>query len=168
MSALFENFFYPFIIMFSVPLAGAGGFIGVYLVNRFVAYQPLDILTMLGFIILVGIVVNNAILIVHQTLNNIRNSDMPAREAITESVRTRVRPIYMSSITTVFGMLPLVFFPGAGSEFYRGLGSVIVGGLLFSTVFTIFLIPALLSLALGAAAVVRERVTRRRPEPAKS
>ncbi|MCJ7829971.1 MAG: efflux RND transporter permease subunit, partial [Desulfobacterales bacterium] len=67
-----------------------------------------------------------------------------------------------------FGMLPLVFFPGAGSEFYRGLGSVIVGGLLFSTVFTIFLIPALLSLALGAAALLRERVTRRRPEPAKS
>ena len=61
-----------------------------------------------------------------------------AFEAITESVRTRVRPIYMSSITTVFGMLPLVLFPGAGSEFYRGLGGVVVGGLLISTIFTIF------------------------------
>lgn len=151
MSALFENFFYPFIIMFSVPLAAAGGFIGLFLVNLLVKYQPLDIITMLGFVILVGIVVNNAILIVHQTLNNIRFSNMLPREAITESVRTRIRPIYMSSITTVLAMLPLVLSPGAGSEFYRGLGSVVVGGLLVSTVFTIFLIPALLSLTFDSA-----------------
>ncbi|MBW2260289.1 MAG: efflux RND transporter permease subunit, partial [Deltaproteobacteria bacterium] len=137
MSALFENFFYPLVIMFSVPLAAAGGFVGLLLVNLFVAPQPLDVITMLGFVILIGIVVNNAILIVHQALNNIRDSNMPSREAIRESVRSRIRPIYMSSVTSVFGMLPLVLFPGAGSEFYRGLGSVIVGGLLVSTVFTI-------------------------------
>jgi len=160
MSALFENFLYPFIILFSVPLAAAGGFVGILLVNLFIAYQPLDILTMLGFVILVGIVVNNAILIVHQTLNNIRDGNMLPRDAITESVRTRIRPIYMSSITTVFGMLPLVVSPGAGSEFYRGLGGVVVGGLLFSTVFTIFLIPALLSLALDAMDVLKKRFSR--------
>ena len=158
MSALFENFFYPLIIMFSVPLAAAGGFVGLFLVNRLVVPQPLDIITMLGFIILVGIVVNNAILIVHQTLNNIREHGQTPRDAITESVRTRVRPIYMSSITTVFGMLPLVLFPGAGSEFYRGLGSVVVGGLLVSSIFTIFLIPALLSLALDAGARLKALV----------
>ena len=107
MSALFENFLYPLIILFSVPLAAAGGFLGIFLVNRFVAPQPLDILTMLGFVILVGIVVNNAILIVHQSLNNIREHAMAPRQAITESVRSRIRPIYMSSITTVFGMLPI-------------------------------------------------------------
>ncbi len=152
MSALFENFFYPLIIMFSVPLAAAGGFIGLLLLNIFIAYQPLDIVTMLGFVILVGIVVNNAILIVHQTLNNIRNEAMAPREAIRESVRSRIRPIYMSSVTSVFGMMPLVLTPGAGSEFYRGLGSVVVGGLLVSTVFTIFLVPALLSLVLDAVA----------------
>ena len=150
MSALFENFFYPLIIMFSVPLAAAGGFVGLLLVNTFKTYQPLDIITMLGFVILVGIVVNNAILIVHQTLNNMRDSNMPPRDAITESVRSRIRPIYMSAITTVSAMMPLVLAPGAGSEFYRGLGSVVVGGLLISTVFTIFLIPALLSLAFDA------------------
>ena len=148
MSALFENFFYPFIIMFSVPLAAAGGFAGLFLVNLFITYQPLDIITMLGFVILVGVVVNNAILIVHQTLNNIRKGNMTSRDAIAESVRSRIRPIYMSSITTIFAMFPLVLFPGAGSEFYRGLGSVVIGGLLVSTVFTIFLIPALLSLML--------------------
>jgi HAE1 family hydrophobic/amphiphilic exporter-1 len=151
MSALFENFFYPIIIMFSVPLAAAGGFVGLFLVNLFVTYQALDIITMLGFVILVGIVVNNAILIVHQSLNNIREANMLPREAIADSVRTRIRPIYMSSITTVFAMSPLVLSPGAGSEFYRGLGSVIVGGLLVSTVFTIFLIPALLSLTFDIA-----------------
>ncbi len=148
MSALFENFLYPFIIMFSVPLAAAGGFVGLFLLNRFVVYQPLDIITMLGFVILVGIVVNNAILIVHQTLNNMRKTAMASREAIAESVRSRIRPIYMSSITTVCAMTPLVLSPGAGSEFYRGLGSVVIGGILVSTIFTIFLIPALLSLTL--------------------
>jgi len=160
MSALFENFLYPFIILFSVPLAAAGGFVGLLLVNLFIDYQPLDIITMLGFIILVGIVVNNAILIVHQTLNNIRDGNMLPRDAITESVRTRVRPIYMSSITTVSAMFPLVIAPGAGPEFYRGLGGVVVGGLLISTVFTIFLIPALLSLSLDAMDILKKRFSR--------
>ncbi len=156
MSALFENFFYPFIIMFSVPLAAAGGFIGLLLVNLFIAYQALDIVTMLGFVILIGIVVNNAILIVHQSLNNIRHANMAPRDAIRESVRSRIRPIYMSSVTSVFGMMPLVLTPGAGSEFYRGLGGVVVGGLLVSTVFTIFLVPALLSLVLDASIAIRK------------
>ena len=111
---------------------------------------------MLGFVILVGIVVNNAILIVHQTINTMREKNVLPRDAITEAVRVRIRPIYMSSITTVFGMLPLVLLPGAGSEFYRGLGSVVVGGLLVSTVFTIFLIPALLSLTFDAATAVKK------------
>ena len=69
-----------------------------------------------------------------------------AREAIRESTRTRIRPIFMSVLTSVCGMLPLVLFPGAGSELYRGLGSVVVGGLVVSTVFTLFLVPALFSL----------------------
>jgi HAE1 family hydrophobic/amphiphilic exporter-1 len=157
MSALFENFLYPLIIMFSVPLDAAGGFVGIFLVNAFIADQPLDILTMLGFVILVGVVVNNAILIVNQTLNNIRERNMAPRKAIAESVRIRIRPIYMSSITTVFGMSPLILFTGAGSEFYRGIGSVVVGGLLVSTVFTIFLIPALLSLTFDVVNAVKQR-----------
>lgn len=144
MSALFGNFVYPIVIMFTVPLATAGGFIGLALTNTFIAPQPLDILTMLGFIILVGIVVNNAILIVHQSLNYIKNHGMEHKKAVIEATRTRVRPIYMSSLTSIFGMLPLVLVPGPGSEFYRGLGSVITGGLAFSTIFTIFVTPALL------------------------
>lgn len=144
MSALFENFLYPLIIMFTVPLAGAGGFIGLGVVNGLIAPSPLDVVTMLGFVILVGVVVNNAILIVHQSLNNVRDYGMEGKEAVLESVRTRLRPIFMSMTTTVFGLIPLVVRPGPGSELYRGLGGVILGGLAFSTVFTVFVIPALL------------------------
>jgi HAE1 family hydrophobic/amphiphilic exporter-1 len=144
MAALFGNFLYPIVIMFTVPLATAGGFIGLWLTNAFISPQPLDVLTMLGFIILVGIVVNNAILIVHQSLNYIQNEGMEHKSAVIEATKTRIRPIYMSSLTSIFGMLPLVLIPGPGSEFYRGLGSVITGGLAFSTIFTIFVTPALL------------------------
>ncbi|MGD8446458.1 MAG: efflux RND transporter permease subunit, partial [Desulfobacterales bacterium] len=144
MAALFGNFIYPVIIMFTVPLAAGGGLLGLKLVNLMIANQPLDILTMLGFVILIGVVVNNAILIVHQALNNIRYHGMAYREAVLESTRTRLRPIYMSAMTSLIGMLPLVLIPGPGSEFYRGLGSVVLGGLAVSTVFTIFVIPALL------------------------
>jgi HAE1 family hydrophobic/amphiphilic exporter-1 len=157
MSALFESFLYPFVIMFSVPLAALGGFLGLRVMNLF-SYQALDTLTMLGFIILVGTVVNNAILIVHQSLNHMREEGMAHREAIRESVSNRIRPIFMSVTTSVFAMLPLVLFPGAGSELYRGLGSVVVGGLIISTVFTLFLVPALFSLTLDIRAVLTARI----------
>jgi HAE1 family hydrophobic/amphiphilic exporter-1 len=150
MSALFASFLYPFVILFSVPLAAAGGFAGLWLVSNLIEYQSLDVLTMLGFIILVGTVVNNAILIVHQSLNHMRHDEMERRDAIREAVRNRIRPIFMSTTTSVFGMLPLVLFRGAGSELYRGLGSVVVGGLALSTIFTLFLIPAFFSLVLDA------------------
>jgi HAE1 family hydrophobic/amphiphilic exporter-1 len=145
MAALFENFIYPLIIMFTVPLGAAGGFLGLKVVNIFSATpQPLDILTMMGFIISIGIVVDNATLIVYQALNNVRDYGMDYKEAVLDSTRTRLKPIYMSTATSVFGMLPLVVAPGPGSEVYRGLGSVVVGGLIFSTFFTVFVIPALL------------------------
>ncbi len=149
MSALFGNFIYPLVILFTVPLAAAGGFLGLWLENTFIAAQPMDILTMLGFVILIGVVVNNAILIVHQSLNNIRIHGMGHKEGVRESVRTRLRPIFMSAFTSIFGMLPLAVAPGPGSELYRGLGSVVLGGLATSTVFTIFVIPAMLLFFIG-------------------
>jgi HAE1 family hydrophobic/amphiphilic exporter-1 len=155
MASLFESFLYPMVIMFSVPLAAAGGFLGLFAVNRLIAFQPLDVLTMLGFIILIGIVVNNAILIVHQSLNHMREG-MGSRDAIHQSIQKRVRPIFMSTTTSIFGMMPLVVLPGAGSELYRGLGSVVIGGLAVSTVFTLFLVPTLFSLVLDVKrAIVR-------------
>jgi len=159
MAALFESFLYPFVIMFSVPLATVGGFLGLAITHAFVPAQQLDTLTMLGFIILIGVVVNNAILIVHQALNFMRGLGegegddtgvLPPREAIRASVRSRVRPIFMTTTTSVAGMLPLVLMPGSGSELYRGLGSVVVGGLIVATLFTLIVVPLLLSLAMDA------------------
>ena len=146
MAALFESWLYPFVILFSVPLGAVGGVLGLWVLNFFV-YQPLDVLTMLGFVILIGTVVNNAILIVHQSLHYLRDG-MSAREAVPASVRKRIRPIFITTTTTVLGLLPLVVFPGAGSELYRGLGSVVLGGLVVSTVFTLFLVPAVFILVM--------------------
>jgi HAE1 family hydrophobic/amphiphilic exporter-1 len=173
MCVLFQSFMKPLVIMFSVPLATLGGFAALFAVFLWSAMDPympmqmLDVLTMLGFILLIGVVVNNAILIVHQTLNFLGGRGevehdwggaMTPRRAIAEAVRTRVRPIFMGMLTSVGGMLPLVLMPGSGSELYRGLGSVVVGGLLVSTVFTLLLVPLVLSLVLDA--------THRAPKPA--
>jgi HAE1 family hydrophobic/amphiphilic exporter-1 len=148
MAVLFESFVYPLVIIFSVPLATAGAVLGLALLNRIV-FQPLDMLTLLGFVILIGIVVNNAILLVHQTLQHVRVDGMASADAICEATRNRIRPIFMSTLTSVVGMLPLVLFPGAGSELYRGLGSVVVGGLALSAVLTLAIIPPLLIIVLG-------------------
>jgi HAE1 family hydrophobic/amphiphilic exporter-1 len=155
MAALFESWLYPLVIIFSVPLGAVGGILGLELLNwylkltlNFYVPQTLDVLTMLGFVILIGTVVNNPILIVHQSLNHMREDGMSSTDAILESVRTRIRPIFMTTMTTVLGLMPLVLFPGAGSELYRGLGAVVLGGLLLSTVFTLVLVPALFSLTM--------------------
>jgi len=163
MAALFESFLYPLVILFAVPLATVGGFMGLAITHAFNPAQQLDTLTMLGFVILIGVVVNNAILIVHQALNFMRRGKeetspgvfeevepMNPRDAIRESVRTRIRPILMTTTTSVCGMLPLVLMSGSGSELYKGLGSVVVGGLLVATVFTLVVVPLLFSLVVGA------------------
>ncbi|MGE4003799.1 MAG: efflux RND transporter permease subunit, partial [Planctomycetaceae bacterium] len=155
MAALFESWLYPFVIIFTVPLGAVGGLLGLAVLNLFM-FQALDVLTMLGFVILVGTVVNNAILIVHQSLNHMRDDGMAPLDAIPESVRTRIRPIFITTATTVLGLLPLVIFPGAGSELYRGLGSVVLGGLIVSTIFTLVLVPTVFALTLRA----RMRVVR--------
>jgi hydrophobic/amphiphilic exporter-1 (mainly G- bacteria), HAE1 family len=146
LTILFQHWGYPLIIMLSVPLAAVGGVFGLWLLNLFVL-QPLDVLTMLGFIILIGVVVNNAILLIHQSLRNMREENMQPQQAILESVNTRIRPIFMSTLTSIFGLMPLVALPGAGSEIYRGIGVVILSGLFLSTVFTLILIPCLMNLS---------------------
>ncbi|RIK68831.1 MAG: hypothetical protein DCC65_01475 [Planctomycetota bacterium] len=157
MAGLFESFAYPFVIIFTVPFAVVGGFIGLGLMNDWTwsdptaAIQQLDMLSILGFVILLGIVVNNGILIVHQTLN-FMSYGLAREDAIYESVRTRIRPILMTVLTTLFGLIPLVVRPGSGAELYRGLGAVVLGGLFMSTLFTLVVVPAMLSLFMGARA----------------
>ncbi|GIX03603.1 MAG: acriflavine resistance protein B [Planctomycetaceae bacterium] len=151
LAALYESWIYPLVIIFSVPLGAVGGLVGLKLLTFYLIFlgqppQALDVLTMLGFVILIGTVVNNAILVVDQALQLIRQEGYNARNAIVEGVRTRIRPMFMTTLTTVLGLLPLVLFPGAGSELYRGLGSVVLSGLLVSTLFTLFLVPAAFTL----------------------
>jgi len=142
MSALFHSFRDGLLVLLVLPLATIGGVLALHLLNM-VTFQPMDLLTMIGFIILLGLVVNNAILLVYQTRLAERQGVL-RRAAVEQAVRLRLRPILMTTLTSVFGLLPLLLMPGAGTELYRGLAGVIVGGMLVSAVFTLLLLPALL------------------------
>lgn len=145
MAATFESWLYPFVVMLSVPLGAMGGIAGLWMLNLFVL-QPLDVLTMLGFVMLVGTVVNNPILIVEQALVHIREDAMSPNQAVVESVRNRIRPIFMTTLGGLVGLFPLVVAPGAGSELYRGIGAVLLGGMLVSTPLTLFFVPIVFTL----------------------
>ncbi len=171
MAALYESWIYPFIIILSVPLGAVGGLLGLtclgyYLVWQGQAPQALDVLTMLGFVILIGTVVNNPILIVDMALQEMRERGLSPAAAVRSAVSSRIRPIFMTALTTVLGLFPLVLFPGAGSELYRGLGAVLLGGLLLSTILTLFFVPASFTLVLGLEAFVRRWIFRTVTEPA--
>lgn len=152
--AIFSHWGYPLLILTTVPLGIAGGIVGLVALNGFAPYlqslgfpatiQPFDMITMLGFVILLGTVVNNPILIVEQARRNLRDRSLPIRDAVNRAVATRLRPILMSTATTVFGLAPLVFLPGAGTELYRGVGVVVLVGLLYSMLVTLFFLPSLL------------------------
>ncbi|MCY2962490.1 MAG: efflux RND transporter permease subunit [Planctomycetota bacterium] len=160
MAATFESWLFPFVVMLTIPLGAVGGFMGLSAMNYFLLGRSeppsLDVLTMLGFFMLVGTVVNNPILIVEQSIANIRETHMPVADAILESLRDRIRPIFMTTLSGLAGLLPLVIAPGAGSELYRGIGAVLLGGMVISTILTLVFVPASLSLMLEIqAALVR-------------
>ena len=144
-AALFEDFVSPFAVLVSVPLAAAGGAGGLWLVNALLGKQPLDLMTALGFLILIGVVVNNAILVVDGSLTRLR-AGSTLGEAVPLAVEARVRPIFMTTATSLAGLLPMVVFSGSGSELYRGVGAIVLGGLLLSTVFTLFVVPTAFTL----------------------
>lgn len=159
MCSLYESWTVPFIVMFSVPLAMTGGVLGLQVMHRIEPTVKMDVITMLGFIILAGVVVGNAILLVDVALQRMREGADP-KTAMWESATTRLRPIAMTAVTAVIGLLPLVVASGAGSELYRGLGAVMVGGLSTSALFTLVLIPALFTLWFDLRAWAAERVAR--------
>lgn len=142
MSALFRSFRDSLLVLVTLPMALVGGVVALRITDL-LTFQPMDLLTMIGFITLMGLVVNNAILLVAQTRAAEREG-MPRTDAVGQAVRFRLRPILMSTLTSLFGMLPLLLMPGAGTELYRGLAAVIVGGLAVSTLFTLVLLPSLL------------------------
>jgi len=162
MAAIFRSLRDALIVLLVMPLALSGGLIALRLLNL-ATYQSLDMLTMVGFIILMGLVVNNAILLVAETRFGVAQG-LSLRDAVEASLRVRARPVYMSTLTTLFGMLPLMLTPGTGSDIYRGLATVIVGGMLFSAAFTLVLMPALLRLGEGRVLARTSRLLR--PAPA--
>ena len=144
MAALFRSFKDSLLVVLTIPLATIGG-IGFLQLTNLVIFQPLDLLTMIGFIILLGLVVNNAILLVYQTRIG-EGEGLSRHDAVEQAVRLRLRPILMSTLTSICGMLPLLLIPGAGAELYRGIAAVIVGGMSVSTVFTLIFLPSLLQM----------------------
>ena len=151
--AIFRHWGYPLLIMTTIPLGIAGGIVGLALLNAMGAllgwlglgglHQPFDMISMLGFLILMGTVVNNPILIVDRAMRDIKEQRMPALDAVREAVSARLRPIAMSTLTTICGLSPLVFIPGAGTELYRGVGAIVLFGILGAAVVSLTMLPAL-------------------------
>ena len=157
--AILSHWGYPLLIMTTIPLGVASGIVGLWLMNQVGALLPafglplvsqsFDMITMLGFLILMGTVVNNPILIVHQAMVNFRDLDMAPQQAVHEAIVIRLRPIAMTTLTTVCGLAPLVLIPGEGTELYRGLGVIVLFGLVGTAIVTLTFLPALIMLALS-------------------
>ncbi len=156
MAAMFRSVKDSLIVLLVMPLAIVGGVLGLRILNLF-TYQSLELLTMIGFIILLGLVVNNAILLVHQT-RAAERAGLKRTDAVAQAIRIRARPIFMSTLTSICGMLPLMLVPGAGSDIYRGLATVIVGGMSVSAVFTLLLLPSILRLGESRQIVESKKV----------
>ena len=151
MAAQFESFKYPFVIMFSVPLMVIGVAIGLFVTNT-----PLSVTSIIGILVLVGIVVNNGIVLVDY-INQQKEKGMASYEAIVISVKNRVRPILMTALTTILGLLPLALGIGEGTEINQPMGIAVIGGLISSTFLTLFIVPIIYSLF--------DKETRRRARP---
>lgn len=135
MASQFENFVYPLIIMFSVPFAVSGSIFGLAITNR-----PISVPAFIGLIMLAGIVVNNAIVLVDY-INTLRSQGEKLIDAVVTAAQTRLRPILMTMLTTVLGLLPMAIGIGDGAETTAPLATVVIGGLLFSTLLTLVVIP---------------------------
>ncbi|MEM6512409.1 MAG: efflux RND transporter permease subunit, partial [Pseudomonadota bacterium] len=151
--AIFRHWGYPLLIMTTIPLGIAGGIVGLALLNAVGATlaalglggfsQSFDMISMLGFLILMGTVVNNPILIVDRAIQRFEEDGLSALDAVRDAVASRLRPIAMSTLTTICGLSPLVFIPGAGTELYRGVGAIVLFGIFGAAIVSLTMLPAL-------------------------
>uniref|UniRef100_UPI0035641472 efflux RND transporter permease subunit n=1 Tax=Immundisolibacter sp. TaxID=1934948 RepID=UPI0035641472 len=148
MVAILRHWGYPLVIMLTVPLGYVGGVLGLRLMNAVGITASFDMITVLGFVVLIGVVVNNPILLVERHRKNLASGLSPI-DSLRDAAGTRLRPIMMTTLTTLFGLFPLVFLPREGTELYRGLGIVLLFGLLISTLVTLSFTPCLLRLLHG-------------------
>ena len=140
MAAQFESLLHPFLIMFTLPMGLAGAFVALFLTG-----QTINVISVIGIVVLTGIVGDNAIVKIDYT-NQLRRSGLPLRQAVVEGSAVRLRPILMSTATTVFGLIPMSLGIGKGAELQRPLGITVLGGLIFSTFLTLILIPVIYEL----------------------
>ena len=154
MATQFESLLYPFIIMFTIPFAMSGVFIALWLTST-----PLSLIALIGAIMLVGIVTKNGIVMVDY-MNLLVERGSTISDAVIEGGKSRLRPVLMTSLTTVLGMLPMALGIGEGSETWQPMGIAVVGGLLMSTIITLFIVPSLYAMLEGS----KERRARRKAE----
>lgn len=137
MVAQFQSLLSPFIVLFTVPLAFTGGLIGLLLMN-----EPLSVMGMMGFVVLLGTVVNNGIVFVDYA-NQLRMGGLERREALIATGKTRMRPILMTALTTILAMASLLFGDDLSSQMSKGMAIVVAGGLAYATLMTLFIIPVM-------------------------
>ena len=140
MVAQFQSLLSPFIVIFTIPLAFTGGLLGL-----FIGRQEISLTAMMGFLMLAGVVVNNGIVFVDYA-NQLRLAGMEKQEALVETGRTRMRPILMTTLTTVLAMVTMLFGTDMASEMSTGMAIVIIGGLSYATLMTLFVVPVLYDL----------------------
>jgi multidrug efflux pump len=140
LAAQFESFRHPIIIMMTVPLAVAGALLGL-----FVTDGSINVFSQIGCIMLIGLAAKNGILIV-EFANQLRDRGVEFKEAIVEASAIRLRPVLMTSLCTVFGAVPLLIATGAGAESRQAIGSVVVYGVTFSMLLTLYVVPVVYSL----------------------
>lgn len=140
MVAQFQSLLSPFIILFTIPLAFTGGFLGLW-----ISGSDVSVIAMIGFVMLSGIIVNNGIVLVDY-INQLRRGGMEKREAIREAGMTRLRPILMTALTTVLGLLPMVVGGSMGTDMTRPMAIVTIGGLIYGTLLTLFVVPCIYDL----------------------
>lgn len=137
MVAQFQSLLSPFIILFTIPLAFTGGFMGLW-----VSGSEVSVIALIGFVMLSGIIVNNGIVLVDY-INQLREQGMTKYEAIVEAGKTRLRPILMTALTTILGLLPMIISSDSGSDMIRPMSIVTIGGLIYGTLLTLFVVPCI-------------------------
>lgn len=140
MVAQFQSLLSPFIILFTIPLAFTGGFLGLW-----VSGSDVSVIAMIGFVMLSGIIVNNGIVLVDY-INQLRRGGMEKKQAICEAGMTRLRPILMTAVTTVLGLVPMVVGQKMGTDMTKPMAIVTIGGLIYGTLLTLFVVPCIYDL----------------------
>ncbi|MDH5500665.1 MAG: efflux RND transporter permease subunit, partial [Gammaproteobacteria bacterium] len=161
MASQFESLIHPFVILFTIPLALVGAILALFITGT-----TINVVAFIGVIMLAGIVVNNAIILV-DLINQLRSKGVDKTEAILEAGRARLRPIMMTTLTTILGLLPMAISFGEGTEVRTPMAITVIGGLLVSTLLTLVVIPVVYSLLDRKKWVVDEEAATVVPQPAR-